>query len=151
MPSQVLTLILNSNHSKRATVLLPYDPAPDPLTWILTEARNKLNTKSLSRIFVRGGYELSTSSDSEDLDLAFNNEGTHREVWASKGEDYMGPPSAKKGRQDGGTAEVRVIARESHIDKKATKQLNAIRDLDGVRCVSPLECLGNIEILTFIL
>jgi hypothetical protein len=119
MPS-TLTVVLNSNHSKRFVCLLLSLQAPKEA--ILREARNKFRTKALSQVYIQGGAQLE-----EAVDLR---EGTTT-VWVSKGEPYSGPPS--QNRRSDNPAEVRIIAEQSYVDKKAIKQLEQLADLPGVR------------------
>jgi release factor H-coupled RctB family protein len=121
MPSN-LTVILNSNHSRKFACLLQSLQAPKQI--ILREARNKFRIKNLSQVYIQGGVELE-----EEIDLK---EGATT-VWVSKGEPYSGPP-LQNGRSDG-AADVRIIAEQSYVDEKAIKQLKQLADLEGVRLV----------------
>ena len=118
--SRTLTVILNSNHSKRFALSLKHGDAT-PATTILRDARNKFRSKGLSAVFLRGGVQLEDAS----VDESFT------EVWVTKGEPYNGPP-AREGLSDH-LGDVRVIAEKSFIDEQAIKQLNAIAVLPGVR------------------
>jgi release factor H-coupled RctB family protein len=116
-----LTVILNSNHSKKFALLLPSLQAPKAT--ILREARNKFRLKALSYVYLQGGIIL---EDDEDI-----REGGTINVWVSKGEPYNGPPLSQKNHPDS-LAEVTVVADKSFIDDKAVKQLRQVGELPGV-------------------
>lgn len=118
--SRALTLTLNTNHSKRSTILLPTD-APDAQSRILREARNKFRTKALSQVFLQGGVLL---GQDDDLPLGVS------QVWVGKGEPYTGPPSPAT--SPGAKGDVRVLAREAYVDDGAVKQLEAVAAAPGV-------------------
>lgn len=122
MPSRPLTVILNSNHTKKFTLLLrPQDP-PGPRNIILCDARNKFRIKGLCSVFLQGGSLLEDETDLGDLVT---------QVWVSKGEPYSGPPANPYRSNDRG--EVRIIAEKSFVDDKAVKQLESVAELPGVR------------------
>lgn len=125
MPSNTrpITIILNSNQSKRTIYLLPID-APSLHSLILTEARNKFRIKSLSQIYLKGGaHFLPEQALHQDV----------REVWVSKGEPYVGKDAPAPGTTGANAVgHVDVIAEESYVDPEAVKQLKAIAGLEGV-------------------
>ncbi|EIN09622.1 release factor H-coupled R [Punctularia strigosozonata HHB-11173 SS5] len=138
MPLRPLTLVLNSNNSQKATVLLPAD-VPDAHAWILKEARNKLRIRSLKRVFLRGGAELQPGA-------ALDPDSDASEVWVSKGEEYIGPAPKQGGSVPGEAKDVvRVIAQESYVDPEAVTQLKAVAALPGVRLAAGMPDLhpGN--------
>jgi release factor H-coupled RctB family protein len=132
MPSNTrpLTIILNTNQSKRTIYLLPNTAITSQHALILAEARNKFRLKSLSQIFLRGGT-LFLPDDTLHPDV--------REVWVSKGELYVGKDAPAPGTTRTGTGasddpepRVDVIAEESYVDPEAVKQLKAVAGLQGV-------------------
>ncbi|CCO32006.1 tRNA-splicing ligase RtcB homolog 1 [Rhizoctonia solani AG-1 IB] len=128
MPSNTrpLTIILNTNQSKRSIYLLPID-APSQHALILAEARNKFRIKSLSQIYLKGGAVFSP-------DQALHPDA--REVWISKGEPYVGKDAPAPGMVGANATGVEVrtdiIAEESYVDPEAVKQLKAVAGLEGV-------------------
>jgi len=109
MPNRRITIILNSNQTKRITVLVPL-PVPGDAGYnirehILLQAKNKFLNKYLSIVYRWGGEEL------KDGDVLPDKE---EEVLVSKGEAYIGPPKKQK-RTDGRAGEVRVLANTSFI------------------------------------
>jgi hypothetical protein len=123
MSVRTLTIILNSNHSKKFALVLQSSDATARDT-ILREARNKFRIKTLSIVFLQGGTPLDNSESVLRASDAL--------VWVSKGEPYNGPPANPRSRNDN-PAEVRVIAEKSFVDTQAIKQLNSIASLPGVR------------------
>jgi release factor H-coupled RctB family protein len=117
--TSTVTVILNSNHTRRFVLLL--QPGDARTETILREARNKFRSKGLSIVFIRGGTPLDDKTMGE----------SPTEVWVSKGEPYSGPPAKNPGSSNPG--EVRVIADRSFIDDQALKQLKSIASLPGVR------------------
>jgi hypothetical protein len=114
MPNRRVTIILNSNQTKRITVLVPL-PVPGETEYsikehILLHARNKFQNKYLSIVYHWGGEQL------EDGDVLPEKE---EEVLVSKGEAYIGPPKKSK-RADGKTGEVRVLANTSFIHEEVS-------------------------------
>lgn len=99
MPSRVLTVILNFDHSKKFALLLPDGTHPLGMLKerILREGRNKFRIKSLSSIFIQGGGLLD-----DEIDL-----GSTNKVWLGKGEPYAGPPKPIQNTRPGNT---RIIA-----------------------------------------
>jgi release factor H-coupled RctB family protein len=124
MPSRALTIILNSNHSKKTVALRPYRADASPQEWILTEANNKFRTRNLSTVFLHGGAVLQPNVPID---------GTVTQVWVSKGEEYVGPLAVVPARADGSRAEVRVLTGRSIIDRNAVKQLEAVAQLANVQ------------------
>jgi release factor H-coupled RctB family protein len=122
MPSRTITVILNSNHTKKCALLLRSLQAPTDA--ILHEARNKFRIKGLSQIFLRGGAPLEPDADLGEMAWV-------TQVWVGKGEPYSGPPS--RPAQSGGSGEVRIIAEKSFVDDKAIKQLEQVAELPGVQ------------------
>lgn len=109
MPNRRITIILNSNQSKRITVLIPLPGGQDDpynvRDHILAQARNKFRIKELNIIYQWGGeivYDGDTLSEKID------------EVLVSKGEAYIGPPT-KHTRTDGKAGEVHVLASQSFV------------------------------------
>jgi release factor H-coupled RctB family protein len=113
---RTLTVILNSNNTKKFALLIRSIDAPKET--ILREARNKFRSKGLSQIFLQGGTLLD-----EHLPVSVT------QVWVGKGEVYSGPPA--KLSLIRGVA--RVIAEKSFIDDKAIIQLDSVSALPGVR------------------
>lgn len=124
MPSRALTIILNSNHSKKTVALRPYHADESPQEWILTEANNKFRTRNLSIVFLHGGEVLLPNVPIDE---------SVTQVWVSKGEEYVGPPAIVPARPDGSRAEVRVLTGRSLIDRNAVKQLEAVAQLANVQ------------------
>jgi len=120
MPSRTITVILNSNHTKKFALLLRSLEAPSDN--ILREARNKFRIKPLSQIFLQGGGLLEPNADLGE---------STTQVWVGKGEAYNGPPAHPV--QSHGSGEVRIIAEKSFVDDKAIKQLEFAAGLPGVR------------------
>ncbi|KAJ7111534.1 release factor H-coupled R [Mycena crocata] len=118
MPSRVLTVILNYNHSKRFVLLLSRAPGHDDRETILREARNKFRAK-LSAVFLEGGVIL---AEGETLPLV-------AQVWVGKGEPYCGPPGVAHGSP---AAALHLISGQSYIDDKAIDQLKSVGQLPGV-------------------
>ncbi|KAJ7109460.1 release factor H-coupled R [Mycena epipterygia] len=119
MPSRVVTVTLNYNHSKRFALLL----SPSELNHreaILREARNKFRAK-VSAIFLSGGVILAEGENLPEL---------VSQVWVGKGEPYCGPPAlASTAAFD---AELHLISGKSYIDDKAIEQLKLVGRLPGV-------------------
>jgi release factor H-coupled RctB family protein len=109
MPNRRITIILNSNQSKRITVLVPLPGGTgesyNVRDHILTQARNKFRIKELHIVY-RWGGEVVHDGDTipESID----------EALVSKGEAYIGPP-AKHTRTDGNAGEVSVLASQSFV------------------------------------
>lgn len=145
MPNRRITIILNSNQSKRITVLIPLPGGQDDpynvRDHILAQARNKFRIKELNIIYQWGGeivYDGDTLSEKID------------EVLVSKGEAYIGPPT-KHTRTDGKAGEVHVLASQSFVHEdvsglaethfalqsltlyQAIKQLESVAALEGVQ------------------
>jgi release factor H-coupled RctB family protein len=119
MPAKTLTIILNSNQSKKFALLLQ---SPDsPKDSILREARNKFRIKGLFQVFLQGGTLLG-----EELPNSVSS------LWIGKGEPYNGPPQ-NKSRSNGNPGEIRIIADKSYVDEKAVKQLELVASLPGVQ------------------
>lgn len=112
MPSSAITIILNANQSKKATILIPVD-LDDPLPTLLKEARNKFRIKALHEVYRKGGVLLSEGDSLGPGD---------KELWIAKGEPYAGPPPVEKSwvRKDGLRAEVRVLAENSFVDEQVS-------------------------------
>nr|GAT53241.1 release factor H-coupled R [Mycena chlorophos] len=116
-----ITVVLNSNNTKRFAVLL--NAAEPARARILREAQNKFRVKALSVVYLAGG-QLLVDDDLQDGET---------QVWVSKGEPYSGPTQTKKGKQKGeATSEVRLIASKSFVDDAALTQLNFVAQLPGV-------------------
>lgn len=96
MPSRVVTVTLNYNHSKRFALLLSSSPQGDHET-ILREARNKFRAK-VSSVFLPGGLILAEGENLPEL---------ISQVWVSKGEPYAGPPGGNS--PHGSAAELHLI------------------------------------------
>ncbi|PVF98777.1 release factor H-coupled R [Serendipita vermifera] len=138
MPNRRITIILNSNQSKRITVLIPVPrehlqsstttTTVDTSTnysvreLILQQARNKFHNRYLDVVY-RWGGDVFTDQDVLGL--------KEEEVLVSMGEAYIGPPK-KRTRADGKVGETRVLATESFIHEEAVKQLEKVAELDGV-------------------
>jgi len=122
MGLRAVTVILNSNHTKRFAVLLSETDATI-LHEILRQARNKFRIKALAHVFRLGGTELHS-----DQCLPFD----CTRVWIGKGEDYTGP-SSPEGRRTDLPGETKVMADASHVDSEAKKQLEALTLLPGVQ------------------
>ncbi|KJA27100.1 hypothetical protein HYPSUDRAFT_84006 [Hypholoma sublateritium FD-334 SS-4] len=125
MPSRVLTVILNFDHSRKFALLLPEQAEPlgtlNLKERILREGRNKFRIKGLSSIYLQGGALLGD----EDADVLFA-----AKVWVGKGEPYTGPP---KPIQNETLGTIRIIASKSYVDDNAKKQLQHVAALPGVR------------------
>ncbi|KZO93542.1 release factor H-coupled R [Calocera viscosa TUFC12733] len=115
-----ITLILNTNHSNKATIVT----ADTSGSFLLAQARNKFRTKALSTVYRRGGIPLVSG---EELPTDEN------QVWISKGEEYNGPPAKERLREPGDVAEVRIIAAKSFVNDQAVKQLQQVALLSDVR------------------
>ena len=109
MPNRRITIVLNSNQSKRITVLIPLPGGPDEpynvRDHILAQARNKFRNKELNIVYQWGGevvYDGDTLPEKTE------------EVLVSKGEAYIGPP-AKHTRTDGKVGDVSVLASQSFV------------------------------------
>lgn len=123
MPSRTITIILNSNQTKRsAFVLRSLDASPGEA--ILREARNKFRLKGLSHVFLQGGALLQSDADISEMPWV-------TDVWVGKGESYAGPPANPSHSK--GSGEVRIIAHKSFIDDKAIKQVQFVGGLLGVK------------------
>ncbi|KIM25310.1 hypothetical protein M408DRAFT_10499 [Serendipita vermifera MAFF 305830] len=126
MPNRRITIILNSNQTKRITVLVPVPTSGDTeynvKEHILLQARNKFLNRYLSVVYLWGGEELKDGEVLSDKE---------EEVLVSKGEAYIGPPKKQK-RSDGKVGEVRVLANTSFVHEEAVKQLEAVAELEGV-------------------
>jgi release factor H-coupled RctB family protein len=122
MGSRTLTITLNSNHTKKAAIVLPPDSADAQLR-ILREARNKFRSKALSHVYLPGGTELDPT-DVLPPGIA--------QVWVGKGEPYAGP-SISNIKPEIAPGVVRVLAREAHVDDTAIAQLTHVASLPGVR------------------
>ncbi|KDQ60982.1 hypothetical protein JAAARDRAFT_191106 [Jaapia argillacea MUCL 33604] len=120
MPSRVLTVILNTNHSKKFALLLQSTIGARDL--ILINAGNKFRVKALSLIYLQGGVVLSQDSDLTE---------SVTRVWVSKGEPYVGPPANSSVSSNPG--EVRIMAEKSYLDGSAVNQLRAVAALPGVK------------------
>lgn len=108
MPNRRITIILNSNQQKRITVLIRLPTSDDDESYsirelILTQARNKFHNRYLCIVYRWGGEVLGDGEALED---------EVEEVLVSKGENYIGPPPARKRV---GRGEVRVLAEKSFI------------------------------------
>src|SRR5258708_390535 len=109
MPNRRITIVLNSNQSKRITVLIPLPGGPDEpynvRDHILAQARDKFRNKELNIVYQWGGevvYDGDTLPEKTE------------EVLVSKGEAYIGPP-AKHTRTDGKVGDVSVLASQSFV------------------------------------
>ncbi|KAJ7940552.1 release factor H-coupled R [Mycena leptocephala] len=123
MPSRVVTVTLNYNHSKRFALLL--SPSPDEPDHdrqaILREARNKFRAK-VSSVFLPGGEILAEGTPLAEL---------ISQVWVGKGEVYSGPP-AVHGSSSAFDSDLHLISGKSYIDDKAIEQLKLVGRLPGV-------------------
>jgi hypothetical protein len=127
MPNRRVTIILNSNQSKRITVLIPVprehlQPTTSTTSatnvdtsthysvreLILQQARNKFHNRYLDVVY-RWGGDVFTDQDILGL--------KEEEVLVSMGEAYIGPPK-KRTRADGKVGETRVLATESFIHEE---------------------------------
>jgi release factor H-coupled RctB family protein len=122
MLSRTITVILNSNHTKKCVILLR--SLEGPTDAILQEARNKFRVKALSQVFLQGGATLEPGANLTEMPWVTC-------VWVGKGEPYSGPPA--KPTQSGGSAQVRIIAEKSFVDDQAIKQLEQVAGLPGVQ------------------
>ncbi|KAJ7235437.1 release factor H-coupled R, partial [Mycena haematopus] len=119
MPSRVITVILNSNHSKRFALLLSEVELGRPK--ILTEARNKFRSKGLSSVFLLGGVILAEGDALPEL---------VSQVYVGKDEPYCGP--ANIARAATFDSELHLISGKSYLDDKAIEQLKTVGRLPGV-------------------
>ena len=117
-----LTVILNTNHTKRFALILQPSDVNGAKDSILRESRNKFRIKALSVIYLRGGTLLDDVTGLAESDSM---------VWVGKGELYNGPPANPS--RSNNPAEVRIIAEKSFIDDHAIKQLEMIAGFPGVR------------------
>ncbi|EJU02044.1 release factor H-coupled R [Dacryopinax primogenitus] len=115
-----ITLILNTNHTNKATVVTTIPSG----AYLLTQARNKFRSKALSTVFRQGGVVLGLEDELPQ---------DENKVWISKGEEYNGPPAREQLREPGDVAEVRTIASKSYVNDQAVKQLQQVAALPGVR------------------
>lgn len=122
MPSRTITVILNSNHTRKFALVLR--SLETPTDNIIREAQNKFRSKGLSQIFLQGGLRLEPNVDLNE---------SITQVWVGKGEPYNGPPTNPI--QFGSSGEVQMIADKSFLDDKAIKQLESVGRLRGVRVV----------------
>ncbi|KAJ7709821.1 release factor H-coupled R [Mycena rosella] len=125
MPSRVITVILNYNHSKRFALVISPSPQTDHEI-ILREARNKFRDKRLSSVFLVGGVILAQGEHLPELVST---------VWVGKGEPYCGPPPVAHGSVAAFDAEVHLVSLKSYIDDKAIDQCKSVGRLPGVKLV----------------
>lgn len=126
MPSRTITIILNTNHSKKCVLILKPKPRDTNSAAILREARNKFRVKALTKIYIQGGAFLEPETDLTDPDVL----PWVTKVWVAKDEPYNGPPSPPA--RSRGIGEVRIIADKTFVDDRAIKQLEEIAGLPGV-------------------
>ncbi|CAA7271636.1 unnamed protein product [Cyclocybe aegerita] len=126
MPSKALTVILNLDQSRKFVLVLPESPEArkNLKERILREGKNKFRTKGLSSVFLQGGNVLE-----DDQDLSEHT----TQVWLGKGEPYAGPPKAAEETAGARPQDIRIIAEKSYIDDAASKQLQKVANLPGVK------------------
>ncbi|KAJ7905587.1 release factor H-coupled R [Mycena olivaceomarginata] len=122
MPSRVVTVTLNYNHSKRFALLLSETGVDRGRETILREARNKFRSK-VSSVFISGGVILAEGEPFPEL---------VSQVWVGKGEPYCGPPGIVHGSPSNFDSELHLISGKSYLDDKAIEQLKAVGRLPGV-------------------
>jgi release factor H-coupled RctB family protein len=99
MPSRVVTVTLNYNHSKRFALLLSETAVDHGRETILREARNKFRSK-VSSVFLSGGVILAEGEPFPEL---------VSQVWVGKGEPYCGAPGIVHGSPSAFDSELHLI------------------------------------------
>ena len=136
MPSMRVTVASNVNQTLRKPVLLPLSAVTDPkskssyLSHTLKAAKDKLNLKKPTRVFVYGGQEL---VDQEDWESRLRNDVV---LLVSTGEDYVGNRTQASDQlhpDANPNCTITLIAEKALIDPNAVKQLeNTAHTLPGL-------------------
>ncbi|KAH7055398.1 release factor H-coupled R [Linnemannia elongata] len=142
MPSIRLTLVNNAKQTQKSAVILKVEEASDPLTDILTLAKNKLRLKKAKTLYLNHGIELADPSWLKNGKVAQDSL-----IYVSCGEGYVGQtrqePSPATGVAVSATpsatkevsATISILAKKSFVDPEANAQLNRTAMLPGMRKV----------------
>jgi len=102
MSSRALTVILNSDHSRKFVAVLAErrDPSQNIKESILKEGKNKFRLKGLSTVYLQGGDVLEEEQDLPERTT---------QVWIAKGESYAGPPRFIPSNEGATAEDIRII------------------------------------------